>query len=141
MNAKHWIGRMGGGLMASVFAMTMVASLTSTGCGLLKPKAKKQFGQECTQDLDCDSLSCATNGNICTKACSYDKDCGGDLVCRRNDDGVGQKCAKAIGLPVGGGCGVSTDCQHNECLKYVGKEDQPGVCSKYCEGDADCPDN
>jgi hypothetical protein len=136
MNGMHWSSRVGGSVVAVVFAALMVGSLG--GCKFLK-KEKKAFGLECVTDLDCESLTCSTTGNICTKTCTYDTDCGGDLVCRRKDDNSGNWCSKAQGAAPGGSCMNTWDCQHNECLKYVGKEDQPGLCTKYCSASADCP--
>ncbi|MFT3773181.1 MAG: hypothetical protein QM820_47990 [Minicystis sp.] len=120
-----------------MFAALMAGSLG--GCKFLK-KEKKAFGQECVTDLDCVDLMCSTTGNICTKTCTYDKDCGGDLVCRTKDDGSGNWCSKPVGTAPNGSCMNSWDCQHNHCLKYVDKEEQPGICSKYCQTEADCPD-
>jgi len=136
MNVKLWSRRVGASVGVTVFAALMAGSLV--GCKLLK-KQKKEFGAECVTDLDCESLTCSTTGNICTKTCTYDADCGGDIICRRKDDNTGNWCAKAIGTPPGGSCMNTWDCQHNECLKYVGKEDQPGLCTKYCKDTNDCP--
>lgn len=138
MNVKLWWSRVGGGFGAVVFAALMAGSLG--GCKMLK-KEKKAFGAECTTDLDCADMMCSTTGNICSKSCTYDKDCGGDLVCRTKDDGSGANwCSTKVGTAPNGGCMNSWDCQHNHCLKYVGKEDQQGICSKYCQTEADCPD-
>jgi hypothetical protein len=136
MNGKHW-SKVGGGMGAVLFAALMAARLG--GCKLLKPKAKGALGVDCVTDLDCESLMCSTTGNVCSKACTYDKDCGGDLVCRRKDDNSGNWCSKAIGNAPNTSCMNTWDCQHNECLKYVGKEDQPGLCTKYCATPDDCP--
>jgi hypothetical protein len=106
------------------------------------PKPKKALGQDCTDGLGCESLTCSTVGNICSKTCTYDKECkdvAPDAVCRRKDEG-GSWCSKPIGTPPNGSCMGAHDCQHNECLKYIGKEDQPGICSKYCATADDCPD-
>lgn len=137
MNAKHWLSKVGAGTLAVVFAALMAGSLG--GCKLLKKKEKKAIGVECVTDLDCESLMCSTNGNVCSKACTYDKDCGGDLVCRRKDDNSGNWCATAVGTPPNGACMNTWDCQHNACLHYVNKEDQPGLCTKYCATSEDCP--
>lgn len=133
MNVSVWSRRVGGGLGIALFAALMALSLG--GC----KKKKKAFGVECATDLDCESLTCSTTGNICSKTCTYDADCGGDLVCRRKDDNSGNWCSTAIGTPPNGSCMNTWDCQHNECLKYVGKEDQPGLCTKYCQSSNDCP--
>ncbi len=121
------------------FAALMIASLA--GCSLLKPKPKKALGQDCTDDLGCDSLTCSTVGNICSHSCTYDKDCkdtGAGNVCRRKDDG-GNWCSKPVGTAPNGSCMNASDCQHNECLKRIGQESQPGICSKYCQTPDDCP--
>lgn len=120
-----------------MLAAFMVVSMG--GCKLLKGKQKKPFGEECVTDLDCESLSCSTYGNICSKTCTYDKDCGGDYVCRIKDDRSGNYCSKAVGQPPNGGCMFGNDCQHGECLHRIGQEDQPGICSKYCASESDCP--
>src|SRR4051794_31065074 len=126
MNGKLWLSRVGGGVGVGVFIALMTASVG--GCKLLK-REKLAFGVECKVDLDCDSMTCSTDGNICSKSCTYDSDCGGEIVCRRKDDGTGSWCSKAIGVAPNGACMATSDCQHNECLKYVGKEDQPGLCT------------
>lgn len=138
MNGKPGWSRGWKGAVAVVLASVVAGSLG--GCKLLKPKEKKAFGADCQDDLDCESLTCSTTGNICSKSCTYDKDCGGDLVCRRKDDGSGQWCSKAVGTAPNGSCMTTSDCQHNQCLKYVGKDDQPGICSKFCGSPDDCPD-
>jgi hypothetical protein len=142
MNGKLWWRKVSSGAGAVVFAALMAGSLG--GCKLLKPKEKKAFGAECVTDLDCESLTCSTDGNICSKSCTYDKECAGgtgDLVCRTKGDGTNANwCSKPIGVAPNGACMDSFDCQHNHCLKYVGKQDQPGICSKYCQTADDCPD-
>jgi hypothetical protein len=132
MNVKGWTSKAGATLLAVLMAGSLV------GCKFLK-REKKPFGETCITDLDCESLQCSTTGNICSKACTYDKDCGGDLVCRRKDDNTGNQCSTAVGTPANGACMNTWDCQHNACLHYVGKEDQPGLCTKYCQTSDDCP--
>jgi hypothetical protein len=130
MDGKRWFGKVGMGFGAAV-----LVALTAMGC-----KGKKTLGQDCTTDLECaDPAGCSTAGNICSKACTYDKDCGGDLVCRRKDDSSGNWCSKAIGAAPNNACMETGDCQHNECLKYVAHPEQPGLCTKYCATADDCP--
>jgi hypothetical protein len=119
---------------------TLFLLASGGGCKLLKPQEKKPFAAECTNDTDCESLQCSTYGSICTKSCTYDTECGGDLVCRDNDKGVGQLCAKPVGAPPNGVCQNPTDCQHGHCLKRVGEANEPGICSKFCQTSAECPD-
>lgn len=137
MNGKLWLSKIGGTAAAIVFAAMVMGSVG--GCKAFKKKEKKGLGAECVADLDCTSLMCSTTGNVCSQACTYDKECGGDLVCRRKDDASGNWCSKAIGTAPNGSCMNTWDCQHNECLKYVGKEDQPGLCTKYCQSPDECP--
>src|SRR5690242_5797924 len=113
MNTKLWMSRVGAGTFAGLFAALMAGSLG--GCGLLKPAEKKAFGADCSTDLDCESLSCSTTGNVCSKACTYDKDCGKDLVCRRKSDSTGNWCSKPVGVAPNGACMFTDDCQHNHC--------------------------
>lgn len=90
--------------------------------------------------MACDSLMCSTSGNLCSHDCTYDRDCSdvsAAAVCRRRDDG-GNWCSKPMGAPPGRSCTVASDCDHNECLKHVGREDEPGVCSKSCQSAGDC---
>lgn len=122
--------------IACMLAALVVSSLE--GCKL-KSTEKKGLGAECTDDADCSSLTCSTTGNVCSKSCTYDRDCGPALVCRRKDDGTGNWCSKAIGMRPNGACMGTEDCDHAQCLKYVGKEDQPGLCTKYCATPDDCP--
>jgi hypothetical protein len=126
---------------AAVVAGVVFAFMASSlgGCGLLKPKAKKPFGEACTVDTDCDTLQCSPYGSICSKDCVYDKDCGGDLVCRSKDTGVGDFCSKSVGQPPNGVCMSASDCANGHCLKRVGQEDGPGICSKNCQNGDDCP--
>ena len=118
---------------------TLVLLASGGGCKLLN-REKKPFGQECKVDTDCESLQCQPVGSICTKSCTYDTECGGDLVCRDNEAGAGALCAKAVGAPPNGVCRNPSDCQHGHCLKRVGEQNEPGICSKFCQAAADCPD-
>jgi hypothetical protein len=119
--------------------MCLVLFIASAGCDLLKSKSKKPFGEECAADADCESLECATYGSICTKSCTYDKDCGGSFVCRAKDVGSGNQCSKPSGAAPNGSCNSSQDCQHGICLKKEGDTAAAGVCSKYCDAVGDCP--
>jgi hypothetical protein len=116
----------------SLFALT-VASVD--GC---KPKQKKPIGVECDDGADCETNQCSDATGVCTKSCTYDKDCGADLVCRALSE-TANECNKADGHPVGGQCMNGGECANGICLHYVGKETQPGICSKYCQTSDDCP--
>lgn len=113
---------------------------TLAGCKLFN-KEKKQFGEDCQSDDDCESLECGTYGSVCTKACTYDRECGAGFVCRARDAGrPGDVCAKPTGVPNGQACNNAAECQSGNCLKPVGQSDATGFCSLHCETDADCPD-
>src|SRR3569832_257636 len=100
----NWLRKVSGGVGVGVFAALVTASVA--GCGLLTPKQKQAFGTECVTDLDCESLTCSTDGNICSKSCTYDKECAGgtgDLVCRTKGDGTGANwCSKPVGVAPNG---------------------------------------
>jgi hypothetical protein len=138
MNAKHQARRLGVGVAASVLVAVMAAS--AVGCGFLKPKTKKAFAETCAVDSDCDSLDCAGQGNVCSKACQYNADCGGTLVCRQKDDGSGDHCTQPVGVKLNGSCMDPSDCENGHCLKHVGEDNAPGICSRFCAAPADCPD-
>jgi hypothetical protein len=115
--------------------------MTAAGCKLFN-KEKKPFGEDCQSDMDCESLECATYGSVCTKACTYDRECGSGFVCRARDGGrAGDACAKPTGVPNGQACNNAAECQSGNCLKPVGQNDALGFCSTHCETDADCPEN
>lgn len=122
-----------------VAAVSLALLLASSGCDLLKPKAKKAYGQDCSADTDCESLTCATYGSVCSKACTYNKECEGGLVCRGKDEGPGQVCSKPVGAAPNASCMSGADCQHGWCLKRVGESDAPGICSHHCAAPEDCP--
>lgn len=130
--------RVGVMVAASLLAATALAS--ASGCNFLKPKAKKAFTETCSLDSDCESLDCAGQGNICSKPCTYNKDCGGGFVCRQKDDGSGDHCASAVGQLPNGSCMDPGDCENGHCLKRVGQDSSPGICSRFCAGPEDCPD-
>jgi hypothetical protein len=138
MNAKHQARRLGVTVAASVLAAMMAASVV--GCSFLKPKAKKAFAETCAVDADCESLDCAGQGTVCSKPCQYNADCGGALVCRQKDDGSGEHCAGAVGVKLNGACMDPSDCENGHCLKHVGEDTAPGICSRFCTAPADCPD-
>jgi hypothetical protein len=104
-----------------------------------RPPKAGAFGARCDADRDCASGACATTGNVCTKPCAVDAECGGRLVCRRKDDDTGNWCSAPVGAAPGEACMNTWDCQHNLCLHYIGREDQPGLCSRYCGEAGDCP--
>lgn len=117
--------------------------MSSGGCDLLKGKSeKKAFAEACTQAADCESGECATYGSICTKGCTFDKDCGSGLVCRVKDVGTGNECSKPFGIAPGpsASCNAPSECQHAQCLRKVGDATGPGVCSKFCADVSDCPE-
>lgn len=124
-------------LIAGVVVSVGLALLGGSFMGC-KPKAKKPLGEACSNDTDCESLECSPYGSICSKDCTYDKDCGGDLVCRYKDDGNGSFCSKAVGNPPMGSCMQPSECANALCLHKVGQEDQPGICSRNCQTGDDC---
>ena len=126
-------------LTAFVAFVSLSALVAGAGCDKFKPKPKKAYGEDCTQDLDCESSTCTTYGSVCSKSCTYNKDCEGGLVCRAKDEGAGSVCSKPIGSPPNGGCMSGADCQHGWCLKKVGESNEPGICSHYCQASDDCP--
>ncbi len=138
MKAKQRAQRVGMMMAASLLAAMTVAS--ASGCSFLKPKDKKAFTETCSLDSDCESLDCAGQGNICSKPCTYNKDCGGGYVCRQKDDGSGDHCAAAVGQLMNGSCMDPGDCESGHCLKRVGEDNAPGICSRFCAGAEDCPD-
>src|SRR5262245_43617316 len=111
---------------------------TMAGCKLFN-KDKKQFGEDCQSDMDCDSMECATYGSVCTKTCAYDKDCGTGYVCRARDGKPGDACAKPTGNPNGQTCNNAAECQSGNCLKPVGQQDATGFCSTHCATADECP--
>lgn len=132
------------GVRASAWAMLGffgVMLALGSGCDLLGSKKKKAFGEACVADLDCETSECATYGSICSKSCTYDKDCGGDLVCRVRDSGTGGQCAKPAGTPPGANstCNTASECQNAQCLRRTNEPTSPGICSKYCQDANDCP--
>lgn len=138
MDAMKRVRQVGVAVAASLLVAVTAAS--ATGCNLLKGKQQKAFAETCSQDSDCASSDCAGQGNICSKACTYNKDCGGGYVCRQKDDGSGEHCASAIGQTLNGSCMDPSDCENGHCLKHVGEDNAPGICSRFCAGPEDCPD-
>lgn len=138
MNAKFQARRLGVTVAASVLAAVMAASVV--GCSFLKPKAKKAYAEACATDNDCESMDCAGQGNVCSKPCQYNADCGGTMVCRQKDDGSGEHCAQPVGVKLNGSCMDPSDCENGHCLKHVGEDNSPGICSRFCTAPADCPD-
>jgi hypothetical protein len=122
-------------LVFGAFAALSVSSVE--GC---KPKQKGALGADCNDASDCDSALCSEATGVCSKACTYDKDCGGSLVCHAMSD-THNECNKSQGQAVGGSCMNGGDCANGICLHYVGKEAQPGICSKYCQTTDECPNN
>jgi hypothetical protein len=122
----------------------LAALLGASGCGLLEGKkeeaaAKKEIGQECAKDADCASGQCATVGGVCSKGCTYDRECGEGLVCRARDAG-GMQCSKPQGIKVGANCSNGSECDHGTCVKRADAPDAPGFCSRTCQGSEDCVD-
>ena len=130
-----------GRILGALALLAVLLPLSSlAGCKLLN-REKKQFGEDCTTDTDCDSLECATYGSVCTKTCVYDKECGSGYVCRARDGKPGDACSKPTGNPTGSVCQGASECQSGNCLKPVGQSDGAGFCSGHCETEADCPEN
>jgi hypothetical protein len=126
------------GALATLAVLLPLA--TMAGCKLFD-KEKKAFGEDCQSDTDCDSLECATYGSVCTKPCTYDRECGGGFVCRARDGGrPGDACAKPTGVPNFQACNNPAECQSGNCLKPVGQSDATGFCSTHCETETDCPE-
>lgn len=129
-----------GRVVGAMALLAVLLPLTSlAGCKLLN-REKKQFGEDCTTDTDCESLECATYGSVCTKTCVYEKECGAGYVCRARDGKPGDACAKPTGNPTGAVCQNASECQSGNCLKPVGQGDGAGFCSSHCETETDCPD-
>lgn len=131
--------------IGALSVMTALVALFSvgSGCDMLKGKAeKKAFAEACAQAADCESGECATYGSICTKSCTFDKDCGSGLVCRAKDTGNGNECSKPYGIAPGPAatCNQPSECQHAQCLKKSGDTTASGICSKYCQDASECPD-
>lgn len=135
--AQRNTGRFIGALAALAVFLPLV---TAAGCKLFN-KEKKPFGEDCQSDTDCESLECATYGSVCTKPCTYDKECGSGFACRARDGRPGDACAKPTGVPNGSVCNNPAECQSGNCLKPVGQGDAVGFCSTHCETDTDCPDS
>lgn len=72
-------------------------------------------------------------------SCTYDTDCSASQVCRGELTGSASYCAAPTGTPTGGTCDDRDDCDHGSCLKKVGEDASPGICSKHCRTPADCP--
>jgi len=136
----------GGALVRGAMFAAVIGLFGSVGCGLLKSGEgestgeKKAFGAACTKADDCASADCTTYGNVCSKSCTYDKDCGDGMVCRAKDDGSALQCAKPIGSKVGASCKLATECDHGYCLKKADAPNDPGFCSATCQGPGECPD-
>jgi hypothetical protein len=135
MNVKLFGRWLGASVMAGAFVAGVLGSML--GCNLIRPK--KAFGESCTMNTDCASMDCVAQGSACTKDCVFDRDCGDGWVCRQKDDSPGDHCAKPVGNPPFGTCMSSGDCQNAHCLKRVGEDLMPGVCSKFCTSPDDCP--
>ncbi|MDC3958424.1 hypothetical protein [Polyangium jinanense] len=131
-----------GGALRGGAMIALLLGLGAAGCGLLKQEEpeKKAFGVACTKDTDCASLQCAATGSICTKSCTYDRDCGDGLVCRAKDTGSGLECSKSVGAKIGASCATAGECDHGFCLKKADAPNEPGFCSATCQGPAECPD-
>jgi len=123
------------GLVVGLVAALSISSIE--GC---KPKPKGALGADCNDASDCESALCSEATGVCSKACTYDKDCTGGLICHAMND-THNECNKPEGQQVGGSCMNGGDCANGICLHYVGKEAQPGICSKYCQAPDDCPNN
>ena len=135
-------GAMVGGALRGGAMIALFLGLGAIGCGFLKQEEpeKKAFGVACAKDTDCASLQCAATGSICTKSCTYDKDCGDGLVCRAKDTGSGLECSKAAGSKVGATCATAAECDHGFCLKKADAPSEPGFCSATCQGPGECPE-
>ena len=138
MDAKFQARRLGVRVLASLLVAVITAS--GMGCGFLKPKANKVYAEACAVDSECESQDCAGQGNVCSKPCQYNADCGGTMVCRQKDDGSAEHCTQPVGVKLNGSCMDPSDCENGHCLKHVGEDNAPGICSRFCTASADCPD-
>ena len=132
-------GRIFGALTLLAFLLPLT---TVAGCKLFN-RQKKQFGEDCATDTDCDSMECATYGSVCTKTCVYDKECGAGFVCRARDGKPGDACAKPTGNTTGQTCTNPAQCASGNCLKRSDTNGDPnaeGICSAHCQTEADCPE-
>jgi hypothetical protein len=131
-----------GGAKVGGAMIMLLLGLGAAGCGFLKQEEaeKKAFGVACAKDTDCASLQCAATGSICTKSCTYDKDCGDGLVCRAKETGAGLECSKSVGSKIGASCTAASECDHGYCLKKADAPSEPGFCSSTCQGPAECPE-
>ncbi len=132
-----WTAMKAGRGAAAAMLGVLALAIAGGGCGLLKKK--KAFGEACAQAEDCESLECASVGSICSKTCTFDKECGDGLVCRAKDDGTGNVCSKSQGSAPNASCMLPSECDHGHCLKRVGQQDQPGICSMHCQTTDECP--
>ena len=124
-------------LAAALLPLVAILSLASS-CGLVKPKVKKKFGEACESPFDCESTNCnRERGNICSKSCKADDDCGGEYVCSGDPTGTGGSCSVKRGNPTGTPCHDRDECDHGTCLKK-GNE-ASGFCSQRCKSGNDCP--
>lgn len=97
--------------------------------------ASVALGERCLYDEHCESAVCTpalddASLRFCSRSCSDDRDCGGDLACL---DGL---CRHPVPSPgaVGAACASTTDCARGECLE------PQHVCSVRCvSGRGDCP--
>jgi hypothetical protein len=105
------------------------------------PRALRRFATLATLSLL--ASACCGRGSTTTSSakisCTYDTDCTGGQVCKGEPTGTSSYCTASFGTPTGGVCDDREDCDHGSCLKKVGEDASPGICSKHCKTSAECP--
>lgn len=110
--------------------------------GDITGKALLDYGDDCTEDSQCESRNCDNNGHrdVCCvtgeDCCSDDGDCPDGQVCEIQGLGLPDYCVEDdIENPNGMGCNTNYDCQSQHC--------QNNMCcqSGYtcCVQDSNCP--
>ena len=102
------------------------------------------LGEGCTDDSECSSGMCTTDGGIsyCTRACTTDSECADTFHCR------GAVCIRGMREGVGSGCLENDDClddpaNGNDGVCASRGADSPRWCTSFCDmaDPMDCPDD